>query len=95
MNTISENQFYSLLSLKLSGDASKEELELLRTLYLANTGQVDIAQHFPDRTWKSIGHQLTKVSGGIYRVGRCIIKTNQTYHQYAPTDVASECGSES
>ena len=30
MNTISENQFYSLLSLKLSGDASKEELELLQ-----------------------------------------------------------------
>ena len=30
MNSISENQFYSLLSLKLSGDASKEELELLQ-----------------------------------------------------------------
>jgi len=30
MNSISENQFYNLLSLKLSGDASKEELELLQ-----------------------------------------------------------------
>ncbi len=30
MNTISENQFYSLLSLKLSGDANREELELLQ-----------------------------------------------------------------
>ena len=30
MNTISENQFYNLLSLKLSGDAGKDELELLQ-----------------------------------------------------------------
>ena len=30
MNSINENQFYSLLSLKLSGDASKDELELLQ-----------------------------------------------------------------
>jgi transmembrane sensor len=30
MNTISENQFYDLLSLKLSGDAGKNELELLQ-----------------------------------------------------------------
>ena len=30
MNIISENQFYSLLSLKLSGDASKDDLELLQ-----------------------------------------------------------------
>ena len=30
MNSISENKFYSLVSLKLSGDASKEELEQLQ-----------------------------------------------------------------
>lgn len=30
MSTISENQFYNLLSLKLSGDADKEQLELLQ-----------------------------------------------------------------
>ena len=36
MNSISENQFYSLLSLKLSGDASKEELELLQQKLLVN-----------------------------------------------------------
>ena len=36
MNIISENQFYNLLSLKLSGDGSKEELELLQQQLLAN-----------------------------------------------------------
>ena len=36
MNIISENQFYDLLSLKLSGDAGKEELELLQQQLLAN-----------------------------------------------------------
>jgi len=36
MNTISEIQFYDLLSLKLSGDAGKEELELLQQQLQAN-----------------------------------------------------------
>ncbi len=36
MNTISENQFYDLLSLKLSGDAGKADLELLQQQLVAN-----------------------------------------------------------
>lgn len=36
MNNITENQFYNLLSLKLSGDASREELELLQQQLEAN-----------------------------------------------------------
>lgn len=36
MNIISENQFYNLLSLKLSSDASKQELELLQQQLEAN-----------------------------------------------------------
>ena len=36
MNTISENQFFKLLSLKLSGDASKDELLLLSRQLQAN-----------------------------------------------------------
>ena len=36
MNNITENQFYDLLSLKLSGDASKDELQLLQQQLEAN-----------------------------------------------------------
>ncbi len=36
MNNISENQFYNLLSLKLSGDAGKDELQLLQQQLEAN-----------------------------------------------------------
>ena len=36
MNNITENQIYSLLSLKLSGDASKDELQLLQQQLEAN-----------------------------------------------------------
>lgn len=37
MNNITENQFFNLLSLKLSGDASKEELQLLQQQLEANS----------------------------------------------------------
>ena len=53
MNIISENQFYKLLSLKLSGDASKEELQLL-------SQQLEASPH-----WQFLYDQMMQ-AGSVY-----------------------------